>query len=226
MSIETRHFIATGTDIAKVAAQAIDGDIRANNARGVFFKSLIATTQHELGSPPRQRNVSTEKLSADEVKAHLAAFEKVAKRFCTAVQEVAAQTVPDGTAEELRSRTRFAFSAASTVRGFIRAGGDIRGIAAHKAVKRALATPRTKRKLNADALKRRATTLGTELEKIARSMAPELAREALTPLLVKLGALAGKAGAMTKDPAEAMREHAPLRTKAGVFFPIDRSALQ
>jgi hypothetical protein len=225
MSIESRNFIATDADIAKIAAQAIDGETRSTEARGLFFKALIATTQHELGSPPRVRNVKTDKLTAEDVTAHLLTFEGIAKRFCEKAREVAANTVPSDV-ETLRSRTRKFYSAASTVRGFIRSGGDIRGIAAHKATKGSLATPRTKRKPNADALKRRATAIGAELEKIARSLNGDFAREVLTPLLVKLGAIAGKGTKTTRDPAEAMSEHRALSTKAGTFFPIQGSAVQ
>lgn len=226
MSIETSHFIATGTDIAKVAAQAIDGDIRATNARGVFFKSLIATTQHELGSPPRQRNVSTEKLNAEEVKGQLAAFEKVAKLFCGAVVEVAKNTVPDADSETLRSRTRFAYSAASTVRGYIRAGGDIRGIAAHKATKAALATPQRKRKPNAEVLKRRAIALGAELERLAKSMTGEAARDALMPLLAKLATAAGVTTRPARDAEEAASEHRPWQAKGVMYIPLNGRAMQ
>lgn len=226
MSIESRNFIATDTDIAKIAAQAIDGETRSAEARGLFFKALIATTQHELGSPPRLRNVAGAKLSAEETTAHLLTFEGIAKRFCEKAREVAANTVPDTDTETLRSRTRKFYSAASTVRGYIRAGGDIRGIAAHKATKGSLATPRVKRKPNPEALKRRAVALGAELEKIARSLNGDFAREVLTPLLAKLGALAGKTAKATRDPAEAMSEQRALRTKVGVFFPIEGSAIQ
>jgi hypothetical protein len=225
MSIESRNFIATDADIAKIAAQAIDGETRSSEARGLFFKALIATTQHELGSPPRVRNVTAAKLSAEDTTAHLLAFESIAKRFCEKAREVAANTVPSDV-ETLRSRTRKFYSAASTVRGYIRAGGDIRGIAAHKATKASLATPRAKRKPNAEALKRRAVSLGAELEKIAKSLNGDFARDVLSPLLAKLGAIAGKASKPTRDPAEAMSEHRALHTKAGAFFPIQGSAVQ
>ncbi len=224
MSIESRNFIATDADIAKIAAQAIDGETRSTEARGLFFKALIATTQHELGSPPRVRNVKTDKLTAEDVAAHLLTFEGIAKRFCEKAREVAANTVPSDV-ETLRSRTRKFYSAASTVRGFIRAGGDIRGIAAHKATKGSLATPRTRRKPNPDALKRRAGVLGAELERIAKALNGE-AREVLAPLLAKLGAIAGRGAKATRDPAEAMSEHRALSTKAGTFFPIGGSAVQ
>lgn len=226
MSIESRSFIATDADIAKIAAQAIDGETRSAEARGLFFKALIATTQHELGSPPRVRNVKADKLSAEDVTAHLLTFEGIAKRFCEKARDVAANTVPDSDADTLRRRTSKFYSAASTVRGYIRAGGDIRGIAAHKATKASLAMPRTKRKPNAEMLKRRATAIGAELEKIARSLNGDFAREVLTPLLAKLGALTTKGAKATRDPAEAMSEHRALSTKAGVFFPVQGSAVQ
>jgi hypothetical protein len=224
MSIESRNFIATDADIAKIAAQAIDGETRSTEARGLFFKALIATTQHELGSPPRVRNVKTDKLTAEDIAAHLLTFEGIAKRFCEKAREVAANTVPSDV-ETLRSRTRKFYSAASTVRGYIRAGGDIRGIAAHKATKGSLATPRTKRKANPEMLKRRAGVLGAELERIAKALNGD-AREVLAPLLAKLGAIAGRGAKATRDPAEAMSEHRALSTKAGTFFPIAGSAVQ
>ena len=229
MSLESRNFIATENDIAKVAAQAIDGEVSATEARGVFFKALIATTQHELCSPPRQRNVQCDKLSAEETKAHLAAFETVAQRFCTKAREVAANTVPDGDGETLRSRTRKFYSAASTIRGYIRASNDIRGIAAHKATKSSLATPRTKRRNTVDVLKRRVASLGAELEKVARSLATSnhgIAAEVLTPWLAKLAVAAGATAHATRDADKAATELLPWQTKGGMFVPLERRAIQ
>lgn len=223
MTIETRHYVASEADIEKLAGQAIDGELKAGSARGAYFKALIATTQHKLGSQPRLRNVQAPKLSPEDTKTHLAAFDETAKRFHEAVVRVAKQTVPEPDGPSLRSRTSFAASAASTIRGYIRASNDIRAIAAHKAVKSALATPRTRRKFTVEMMKRRANVLGTELEKIARNLLAaneQVARDTLQPLLAKFAIAAGATAHTTRDPEEAANDGRPWQTKTGVFVPM------
>lgn len=194
MSIETKQYIASDKDIETLAGEILDVDQAASSKRGIYFKAAIATTQAELKSPPRQRNVTAEKLSAAEIEEHLKAFEAVAERFHAAVVRVAEATVPDPDAKMRRKRTRYSHSALSTIRGFIRAGNDIRAVAAHKATKAALATPMRKRKPSVDQLKRQVGTLGTALHKLAKQLCGadrEIALETLRPILAQLATAAG-----------------------------------
>lgn len=223
MSIETKNFIATPTDIEKLAADIIDGVQRSETGRGTYLRALVATTQAQLQSPVRQRTVKMAKLSPDDMITHLKAFNTIAQTFYGVVLQVAKATVPDPDTKLIRQRTGFARSAASTVRGFIRAGNDVRALAAHRVTKSGLASPLRKRKPTPDVLKRRAVTAGSGLEKIARelyALNPQEAHDVLGPMITKLVKAAGLAQHATKDPQEAQADGRPWTAKGSVFVPF------
>jgi hypothetical protein len=229
MSIETNQYIASAADVEKLAHTILEADITATGARGTFLKAVVGTTQAELGSPPRMRNTKGEKLDEETTKAHLAAFENVAKRFTEAVNKAAQAMEPKPDADMMRSRTAFARSALSTVRGFIRASGDIRALAAHKVTKASLATPKTKRKFSVDALKKRAVSMGEQLMSIAKNLQAANsaeARETVTTIMAQLAKAAGIAEHTTKDVDKAIEAGEAFHTKTGVFFPINLAAIR
>ena len=194
MSLEKKQFIATDTDIEKLAASVIDADQTASENRGRYLKALVATTQRELGAEPRQRNGNGPRLNAEAVAAHLKAFQAVSDRFYAACVKVAQATVPDPDKALTRRRTAFARSASSTVRGYIRGGNDITLLAAHKATKAALATPVLRRKSSVDSMKKRAVRMAGDIEALARKLHAanrEAARETFGPLLAHLSKIAG-----------------------------------
>lgn len=171
MNIEVKNYIAkTAADIEKVAAGIIDGDIQAATSRGTYLKMVVATVQAELDSPPRQNTRKVAKLDAPSITAHMTAFQAVAERFYKAVVRVAQNTVPAPDANLVRSRTAFARSAASTVRGYIRGGNDIRALAAARTTKASLATPHKRRKASVAAMARRAQRMATELTALVKTL--------------------------------------------------------
>jgi hypothetical protein len=223
MTIETKNFIATASDIQKLAGAIIDGEQQGARGRGTYLKALIATTQAELGAAPRVRNGKGEKLSEKEVDEHLKALQKVFNNFHAAVLHVAKNTLPDPDAKLIRQRTGFSRSAGSTVRGFIRAGGDIRAVAAHRATKAALATPRTRRRISPEALQSRAQSLGSQLEQIVKSLNAVdkvRAQAVLAPILARLAQATGTTARGTRNPRKAIAERIPLHAKGGIFVPI------
>lgn len=224
MDIQGKNFIATPSDIEKLAGTIMDSELAASGGRGTYLKALIGTVQHELGSPTRQRNVRAERLDKETIQAHLKAFQAVFERFHETVVRVAEAIVPAPDAELLRSRTGFSRSAGSTVRGFIRAGNDIRSLAAHKATKAALATPRGRRRITVESMKRSATRLAGMLQAVARNLHAanrETAAEVLGPILAELAKASGALEHATKDVEKATEERLPLQTSTGVFVPID-----
>lgn len=230
MSIETNQYIATAGDIEKLATTVLTSDQTSNNGMGVFQKALIATTQAELGSPPRMRNSQGAKLSEDDTIAHLKAFEAVYKRFYEAIMKAAEPLYADS--EERRSRTNKFRSSGSTVRAAIRAGNDVRSLAAHKVTKaslRSLAAPRSRRKFTVDALRKRATVLAEQLTGIAKNLQAANsaeAREAVTIIMAQLATAAGIAEHTTKDVGKAIEAGEAFHTKTGLFFPIDLGAVR
>jgi hypothetical protein len=228
MSIESKQFIATGTDIEHLASEIIEGEHTAIRGRSTYLRALVGTTQHELGIKPRVRAGAPQRLDDEGIKRQLKAFEAVATRFGAAVLKIARTTVPEPDAALLRSRTGFARSAASTLRGYIKAGNDITVLAAARVVKSQIATPRSKRKLTVKALTGRVQRLSTELQAVARNLYAsnrETAREALQPILAALLPMA-QASAPSKDAKAAIEAGESFQTKTGVFVPIDLSAVR
>ena len=229
MSIETNQYIATATDVEKLAHTILEADVASSGARGTFLKAVVGTTQAELGSPPRMRNIKAERLDEETTKAHLTAFEAVAKRFTEAVNKVAQAIEPKPSADDMRSRTAFARSALSTVRGFIRAGNDIRALAAHKVTKASLATPKTRRKFSVDALKKRAVSMAEQLASITKNLQAANsaeAKEIITTIMAQLATAAGLTAHTSRDVEKSIEAGEAFHTKTGVFLPISLDAVR
>jgi hypothetical protein len=229
MTIETNQYIATALDVEKLATEILTADQTAQGGRGTYLKALVGTTQAELGSPPRMRNVKAEKVEGDDAVAHLKAFELVFKRFHDAVVKAAEAVEPKPDSETLRARTAFSRSAGSTLRGYIRAGNDVRAIAAHKVTKAALATPRTKRKFSVDALKKRAVDAAGTLAGIVKNLQAANsaeAKEAVTAILAQLAQAAGMTQHTSKDVEHAVEAGEAFHTKTGIFLPISLDAVR
>lgn len=222
MSLESKNYIATPADIAAMAkayGAALDtgGAVRAH-----YLRALVATTQYELGAKPRQRTAGDIEptLDRDTVQKHLTALETVHEKFYAVVLENI-----NGNADERNRRSNFARSAVSTVRAFVRTGRDITLLAAARLTKAALAVEavRRRRPPSLDVLRKRATrvmdalsTIGDQLIKADRAMAVEVLEAAIAKLSARLASVAGKP---TTDAKRAVREHLPLKTRAGTFYP-------
>lgn len=229
MTIETNQYIATASDVEKLAHDILTADIAAIGGRGTYLKALVGTTQAELGSPPRMRNVKSERLEGDSVVEHLKAFEAVYKRFHEAVVKAAEGMELKGDSEVMRARTAFSRSAGSTLRGFIRGGNDVRALAAHKVIKSALATPRSKRKFSVDALKKRAADSATSLVSIIKNLSAANnaeAKETARVILAQLAKAAGMTDRTSTDVEKSVEAGEAFHTKTGIFLPIDLGAVR
>jgi hypothetical protein len=229
MSIETNQYIATAADVEKLAHTILTADQAVQGGRGTYLKALVATTQAELGSPPRMRNTRADRIEGDDLMAHTKAFETVFQRFHEAVVKAAEALEPKPDKDELRSRTAFSRSAGSTVRGFIRAGNDIRALAAHKVTKASLATPRTRRKFSVDALKKRAVSATEQLAAIIKNLTAANSaegRETVQTIMAQLAAASGIANHTSKDVEKAIEAGEAFHTKTGVFLPISLEAVR
>lgn len=227
MSIESKHYVANGADIRKLAEAILDGEATASEGRGTYLSALVATVQHELGSEPRLRAATAPKLSEDDITAHLKALRTVYTRFHESVVAAVKSRMTRYDADFVRSKTRFSVSAASTVRSYIKAGNDIRALAAGRVTKEGLATPRARRKYTPESLQRRAQTLGEALVAVARNLHATnraLAADTLRPIFAELAQAAGFTDNVTRDPDKAIAEHVPLHTRTGVLVPVDFAA--
>lgn len=223
MSIESKNYVATPADVERLAVDVFNADSKGIAGRTTYLRALVGTVQAELGAPPRKRTGAEAPTTEEECAAHLKAFDVVALRFYTAVLSGAKTAAPGANNDALRSMTGFARSAASTVRGYIKAMKDIRLLAAKSVTKRALAVPRTRRKLTVPIMRGRISRLQTVLLETARNLFAsnrESAREILTPLLAELAKAMGLAEHTTKRADVAEAEHRPWQTKTGVFIPL------
>lgn len=127
-AIVKAHFIATLAQVETLAHDVVAGQ----NADGTYLRVLLAHMQSKLGRPRRGKQPPQEPV-LDSV--HEALYPSILKGV-TNGEEV--------TDTERNRRATFARSAASTVRAFIRGGGDVRAVdvaAATKAGLRAAVAP-------------------------------------------------------------------------------------
>jgi hypothetical protein len=223
MSLETNRYVASAGDVEKLAQSIVTGELTALYGRGTYLKALIATTQSELGLKPRQNTASGGKATPAAAIAQLKGFNKVAASFYAIVVKVAKAAEPSPDKATLRARTGFARSAASTVRGYIRAGNDISLVAARKATKAALATPVTKRKPSIEALKARAVKLGAELEAITKavySIEEGSISAELDLIFSRVSKASGAWANPTSDADKAATERRPWQVNGDIFIPF------
>jgi hypothetical protein len=225
MSIESKQYVVrNAAEIEKLTEQIIDADDTAITGKGTFLKALVATVQHELESPPRLRTTQAPKLSEEDTALQLEALKTVYSLFYGAVEKAVKSRMKKHDPEFLRSKTRFAVSAASTVRSYIRANNDIRALAAGRVTKAMIAVPRARRKFTVEALQRRATTLSEQLAAVAvnlRAANAAVADATFRPVLATLAHSLGMTEHATKDAEKAVQDHIALQTRTGVLVPID-----
>lgn len=228
MSIESKQFVVSPADIEKLTDDILEGEDAAVKGRSMYIQSMVGTIQHELDSPPRMRNANAPKLSEEDIATHQAALDTVYKRFHEAVLRAVKARMTRYDPDYVRSKTRFSVSAASTLRSYIRAGNDIRALAAGKVTKDGLraafqAKP-VRRKFSVEALQKRAATLGEAFIAVARNLQAanrERAAETFRPMLATLVSTLGLSEGATRDPDKAMHDHVALQTRTGVLVPID-----
>lgn len=129
-NIEKHHYVATDAQVEMLARDHYTANSAALRANGTYLRVLIAACQAELGQK-RGRTPAVE--------AQLVVLERVHERFYAAVlrgtltPDVEAAAALDSTERgrrqlERNRRSGFARSAATTLRNYIRAGGDLRGL--------------------------------------------------------------------------------------------------
>jgi hypothetical protein len=112
VSIESARYVITPTQIEQLAGCVVTGEA----ARGVYLQTLIAATQDLLGKRSRATKAAV-----------LAALESVYKPSYEAVQRGVAKAAGGPiSATTLARRSGFARTAASALRKWVEAGGDIR----------------------------------------------------------------------------------------------------
>lgn len=224
-SLESRRFVATPADIAALTQGIVAGSRQSVSGQGTYLRALVATLQHELEAPVRLRAGKGAKLTPEITGAHLQALEAVHERFYNIV--VATARKASDSPSDLNKSTNFARTAKSKLRGWIRAGGDVRALAAARVTHAALVVDRPSAPPTAKRLLSAAQRARERLTEATAALAKQDASGATTFLetvLANLVSTLSQMGAVpTKDAAQAMREHRPFKSPAGVFYPAPRT---
>lgn len=226
--IEDRNYRVTKGQIGEVTRQHVQGEATVLLARGMYLKGLVANTQDALGVAVRTRSAPAGRFGAasEEMRAeHIKALELVHSGF---YEEVLAN-IPEGSAIQRNKDSGFARTAKSRLRSWIRAGGDIRSLAAPKVTVKSLTVERgdvarTPAQLKA-VMVRQATGLAESAGTLAgadKQSAIEAIETVMSQLAVKLTELGVTA---TTDPKKARAEHRPFRLKEGIFWPAPHEAV-
>lgn len=177
-SLKSRRFIGTTADIVLITREYLHGAQAAESSRGTYLTVLIATVQDAIGVTPRVHAGKPAELTQEEVTAHLKALKVVHKGFFASVRKTAREEGFSG--EELNKKIKFASSSASTLKSFIKAGGDLRALVAERETKPSLRKA-TKPIVEGKPykLERAVTRYAREVEKLARACDPASIDEAI-----------------------------------------------
>jgi hypothetical protein len=241
-AIEKANYLATEADIEKLAAANFESSKLQQYAHGAYFRILLAATQQALMGKVllRPARGPQPEISDDERKAHVEAFELVNSKIYAAV--LRGSITPDVEhkeslpVEEQRTRSlarnrrnNFARTAASTLRKFIKHGGDVRRLVVPTATKSAVAgmTNNTEGRPNdtdEDRARRKLERAGERFATLAESVAAadkavairvlQASATRVTDLLVKY------VGRPTTKPEESVAQHRALKTPQGLFWPM------
>lgn len=209
--------------IVELATSILTADANAQGGRTNYLRTLLIATQEELGSKKGQ-----------ESRAQLVALGTVHDRFYEIVLAAAEPFVPKGTKDRgvvLHSRVNFARTAVSALRGHVKAGGDLAALSPTKTTKSNLMKregpirPRTakrwKDRAEAQSKALMATLMGlADADKTAAFEEIQLILGQLTTQIVELGVVS------TKDAAQAVGEHRPLRIGKTLFVPTASQVIQ
>lgn len=218
--------MTTVTAIRAIATKVFAGETDADNGKIEYLRTLVGDIQTELGGTPRLRSGKAARLTKEETAAHLQAVTKVNERFYGAVTEEARARVegPDK-AKRLNAMTNWARTALRDVRGYVRAGNDVRALATAKLTRNQLRVKSVPRPLGAAALRRRLVDRGKETVAAALELIdtdPAAARAELELLMAQLATqVLNLSGRSTKDAQEAASQHIPLRVRSTLFVPTE-----
>lgn len=222
--------VTTPEAVYSLTKTILTADAGASSGRETYLQSLILATQKALGAAPRERSGRGAKLDAEGIKAQLDALTTAHEVFYPAVLKACSENLPGTVAKgkELNRRSNFARTALYSVRTWIRSGKDVTALAATKVTKGGITVKREPRELTPRRLLRRVERGITELIEQATQLAAQDKGAAVSQLEAAMGkitlTLATLGVSATRDPAVAQKQHKPLRTRSGTFYPIGTPA--
>lgn len=227
-TLAQRHYLASDDDVRVLARVSVAGTAMLETSRACYMRVLLAHTQVALGATePREHSARTlALLDKDARAAQRAKFDDTNARLYALVLAENPAGRGKGAALERHSRTAFARSAASTLRGAIAVGVDLAALGVADTSKGAIAkltATRTTRKARPQsakrklaALRRRITTALDALDKADKLAARELAQS----LIDQLGGWLVARSTPTTNATAALRDVVPLQLRGQVLLPI------
>lgn len=230
MSLQSRGYVATPTDIEKLAREILHARTLDFTARGEFLRAVAATTIDRLGARQRQRTGTGDPLTEKAKGEQLEALETVYKPFYAAVVKAAKESMTErgeAGSKKLNAETTFARSSVTALRNWIRAGNDITLLAASR-LKRDMLKVDTGRKRAAspNTLERQTLKAAETLTGRAKALAAADKDMAIKSLQTVMQAIAGMLLEIGSSPTTksdvATVEHRPLKIGADIFWPASR----
>lgn len=239
--IERDTYLLTDTQVGELALLYVSHQQAIEQVSGAYLKVFVAGIQVELGLKQPVLSAKPGKAprhDEKEIQRQLAAIEIVHTRMYEAVSKAVITDelkdnpeLPRGErgarALARNARTNFARSAASTVRTFVRNGGDIRQLVIKTLTKRGLqeaAASRSTVVSETVQLTKRAEGAGKRSMLAMKRLAQHdeaLARSRIEALMTELGQLLITLGVdTTRDVRKAVEKCIPLEHGNGVFWPL------
>lgn len=228
-TLAQRHYLASDDDVRVLARVSVAGTAMLETSRACYMRVLLAHSQVALGlSEPREHSArALAPIDKDARAAQRSKFDEVNARLYALVLAENPSGRGKGAALERHSRTAFARSAASTLRGAIAVGvdltalgvadtskGSLAKLTAARTTKRARPQQSVKRKLSA--LRRRITGALDALDKSDKLAARELAQS----LIDQLGGWLVARSTPTTNATAAIRNNLPLTVRGTTLLPI------
>jgi molybdenum-dependent DNA-binding transcriptional regulator ModE len=142
VSLESKDFLASPTDIEKITRDVMQAQATGSSGRASYLKALAAVTRQELGMGAVRKH--PQPVTHEERARHTDALEAVDKRFYAIVL----RTIGDKcSAIERNRRSNFARSARSMLLSWIRAGNDIAALDPARVTKASLVVDTRARRL-------------------------------------------------------------------------------
>lgn len=227
--IASAHYVANDAQIEALAREQYTATAQVGVANSTYLRVLVVGCQAELGGRRGRAPARPD--------AHLAVLERVHERFyaCVLRGVTTEDVTPDDTLDraekarrmlERNRRSGFARSAATTLRNYIQAGGDLRALDVETTTKTALQQfVASKAAPDMDKIGSRVAraekTLLTALKRMAKEDPDRAAEvmEAITERLqVALSELEPSPQVVAGTPAEATPTGRHARTRVGVPF--------
>lgn len=230
-TLESRDYLATDTDITNLAGGMLDGQTATDTIPRQYLRCIVAVTIASLGAPQRLRSGKVTKIKEDEQARQLACLEKTLARFYPLIVARYQGGIPSGPAraKQLNSQTNWARSAATVVRNWIRAGHDLRPVAAVRVTKALLGVTPKARAASPARVKARVEQGSKDLVARVMELATLDKAGAISEIQLLIGQLAGQLEELgvktTRDAKEAADDHMLLKVGRSLFMPTSTQVL-